>query len=264
MSKKIGLALGGGGSRGVCHLGVLKALEEEGIKPDVICGCSMGAVVGACYAKGMSVDKMMNAVLKLKAIKLVDLNAAPISKLALLRGNKMQKLLLSHIGNITFDELNIKFSCIASDIYSGKVVTFKEGSVSDAVRASSSIPLVFPPVKIGGHLLVDGGVLCRVPTVQTKEMGADVVIAVDALVNTKESVSDVKNVFSLIMRIFDVMDNHGSEMKKKIVGQENEVWIEPEMKGLNQYEVKNFQQAFEDGYQTAKAKMKEIKELIEK
>lgn len=264
MSKKIGLALGAGGSRGVCHVGVLKALEEEGIRPDVICGCSMGAVVGACYAKGMSVDKMMNAVLKLKAIKLVDLNAAPVSKLALLRGHKMQKLLLSHIGDIKFDELNIKFACIASDIYTGKSVTFKEGSVSDAVRASSSIPLVFPPVKLDGHLLVDGGVLCRVPTVQTKELGADVVIAVDALINTKESVSDVKNVFNLVTRIFDVMDNNGSEMKKKIAGQDNEVWIEPEMKGLNQYEVKNFQQAFDEGYSAAKVKMKDIKKLIEK
>ena len=263
MSKKVGLALGAGGSRGVCHIGVLKALEEEGIKPDFICGCSMGAVVGACYSKGMSVDKMMNAVLKLKAVKLVDLNAAPISKLSFLRGRKMQKLLLSHIGDITFDRLDIPFACVASDIYTGKSVTFKEGKVIDAVRASSSIPVVFPPVKIGEHLLVDGGVLCRVPTVQTKEMGADVVIAVDALTNTKESVTGVKNVFNLVTRIFDVMDNNGSEMKKKIVGQDKEIWIEPEMKGLNQYEVKNFEKAFEEGYSAAKEKIQDIKKLIE-
>lgn len=264
MSKKIGLALGAGGSRGVCHIGVLKALEEEGIIPDVICGCSMGAVVGACYAKGMPLDRMMNSVSKLKAIKFVDLSAVPLTNLAFFRGNKLHRILLANIGGITFDKLKIKFSCIASDVFSGKVITFKEGNVCDAVRASSSIPILFPPVKKDGYFLIDGGVLCRVPTVQTKEMGADAVIAVDALVNTKERMTDIKNVFTLTTRIFDIMDHNGSEMKKKIVGQENEVWIEPEMKGLNQYEVKNFQQAFEEGYAATKAKMKDIKKLIEK
>ena len=250
MSKKIGLALGSGGARGVAHLGVIKALEEEGIRPDYITGCSMGSVVGAGYANGMTVEEMFKIVGKLKALHLIDLTALPITNLALTRGNKMQNLLVSKIGKCEFKDLKIPFRCVA------------EGNVAQAVRASSSMPTVFPPVKIDDKFLIDGGVLCRVPTQQVKEMGADVVIAVDVLDNTKEPVTEVKGIISLIMRVFDMMDYNGSEMKKKIIGTENEVWIVPEMKGISQYAVKDFDKTFAEGYLTARAKMDEIKALI--
>ncbi|MDE7084299.1 MAG: patatin-like phospholipase family protein, partial [Clostridia bacterium] len=129
MSKKIGLALGSGGARGVAHLGVLKALEEEGIRPDYITGCSMGSVVGAGYASGLSVDAMFSIVKKLKAIKLIDLTAIPITRLALTRGNKMRQILLSKLGDAEFAALKIPFRCVASDLYSGRLVTLSEGKV---------------------------------------------------------------------------------------------------------------------------------------
>jgi len=263
MSKKIGLALGSGGARGVAHLGVLKALEEEGIKPDYITGCSMGSVIGAGYAEGLTVEEMFEVVGKLKAIQLVDLSGAFISRMALFKGNKMHNLLLSKIGHVDFKDLKIPFRCVASDLYSGRLVTLSEGDVALAVRASSSMPMVFAPVKTDDKLLIDGGVLCRVPTEQVREMGADVVISVDVLGNTGESVSEVKNVISLVARIFDMMDYNGSEMKKKITRCDNEVWIVPEMKGLSQYAVKDAVKAYGDGYLAAKAKMPEIKKLIE-
>ncbi len=262
MRKKFGIALGAGGSRGVAHVGVLKALEEEGLKPDFISGCSMGSVVGACYAMGMSCEEMMEKVAKIKTMKLVDVSAAPISRLAFLRGHKMQKMLTKEMGDITFDQLKIPFSCVSSDLYSGRLVHIKEGNVAAAVRASSSIPTIFPPVKLDGKLLIDGGVLCRVPTEQVKELGATKVIAVDALVNTGESVSSVKNIISMVMRIFDMMDYNGSEMKKEILKCENELWLEPEMKGMSQYAVKNMDRAYTEGYEAAKAKMAEIKEFL--
>ena len=262
MSKKIGLALGSGGARGVAHLGVLKALEEEGIRPDYITGCSMGSVVGAGYAKGLSVDEMFGIVKTLKAIKLIDLTAIPITRLALTRGNKMRQMLLSKLGDTEFSDLKIPFRCVASDLYSGRSVTLSEGKVATAVAASSSMPSIFPPVKMHGKLLIDGGVLCRVPTQQCKAMGADVVIAVDVLDNTKESVKQVKNIVSMVMRIFDMMDYNQTELQKRVYGTENEAWIVPEMKGISQYSVKNFDETFEAGYETAKAKMPEIKELI--
>lgn len=262
MSKKIGLALGSGGARGVAHLGVIKALEEEDIRPDYITGCSMGSVVGAGYAKGLTIDEMYNIVKKLKAIQLIDVTALPITRLALTRGNKMQKLILSKLGETRFDELKIPFRCVSSDLYSGRLVTLSEGKVATAVAASSSMPTVFPPVKLDGKLLIDGGVLCRVPTKQCKEMGADVVIAVDVLTNTGDSVDKVKNIISMIMRVFDMMDYNGSEMKKQLYGTENEVWLTPEMKGMSQYAVKDADKAYAEGYETAKAHMDEIKELI--
>ncbi len=262
MSKKIGLALGSGGSRGVAHIGVIKALEEEGIRPDYIVGCSMGSVVGAAYAHGLSVDEMFDAVSKIKALQLIDLTAIPLTRLALLRGNKMFNLLANMLGDVTFDRLKIPFRCIASDLYSGRLVTLSEGSVTQAVKASSSIPGVFPLVKLNGKLLVDGGVLCRVPTEQVKEMGADVVIAVDVLDNAKEPVTEVKNVVAMVVRVFDMMDHNRNEMQKTITGCKDEVWVVPEIKGMVQYEIKNFDRAYEEGYAATKAKMQEIKELI--
>ena len=262
MSKKIGLALGSGGARGVAHLGVIKALEEEGIRPDYITGCSMGSVVGSGYAKGLTVDEMYAIVKKLKAIQLIDVTALPITRLALTRGNKMRNLLLSKLGDTTFDQLKIPFRCVASDLYSGRLITLSEGKVATAVAASSSMPSIFPPVKTDGKLLIDGGVLCRVPTQQCKEMGADVVIAVDVLDNTKEPVKQVKNIVSMITRVYDMMDYNGSEMKKQILGTKNEFWLVPEMKGLSQYAVKDADKAFEDGYLTARAHMDEIKKFI--
>lgn len=262
MSKKIGLALGSGGARGVAHLGVLKALEEEGIRPDYITGCSMGSVVGAGYSLGLSVEEMYSIVKKLKAVQLIDVTALPITRMAVTRGNKMRNLLLSKLGDTTFEDLKIPFRCVASDLYSGRLVTLSEGKVATAVAASSSMPTVFPPVKTHGQMLVDGGVLCRVPTQQCKEMGADVVIAVDVLDNTKEKVKKVTNIVSMVMRIFDMMDYNGSEMKKQLLGTENEFWLVPEMKGLSQYAVKDADRAYEEGYLYTRAHIDEIKEFI--
>ena len=262
MSKKLGLALGAGGSRGVAHVGVLRALEEEGIKPDFISGCSMGSVVGACYSKGMSCDKMLEAVLKLKAVKIIDPSAVPISKLGLFKGNKMYDLLLSNIGDITFDELNIPFCCVASDMLSGRLVTLNEGKVTDAVRASSSMPAIFRPVRMDNKLLIDGGVLCRVPTQQVWDMGADAVLAIDVLGNTGDEVKSVKNILSMTFRVYDMMDYNCNEMKKKLTMRKNELWITPEMKGMSQYAVKDMDKAYEQGYAATKAQMKEIKRML--
>lgn len=262
MSKKIGLALGGGGARGVCHIGVIKALEEAGIKPDFISGCSMGSVVGACYAKGMPTDEMMEIVSKLSALKLIDLTVAPITKLGLLQGNKMNRLLKQHIGDIQFSDLNIPFTCVATDLYKGEIVTLSDGSVSRAVRASSSIPIIFPPVKYPNQLLVDGGVLCRVPVNQCWAMGADVVIAVDALVNTRDEVNELKNIFNIVTRTFDVVDHSLTTANRQLNKHKHELWIEPEIAGMSQYVPKDFDKAYDGGYQATKAKMNAIKRLI--
>lgn len=114
MSKKLGLALGGGGARGVVHVGFLKALEEEGISPYCISGTSMGAIVGGCYATGMSTDAVRDALLGLKALDIVDIDALPFTRLSLLRSKKLQKLFLKYIGDATFEGLKIPFSCTAS------------------------------------------------------------------------------------------------------------------------------------------------------
>lgn len=262
MSKKLGLALGSGGSRGVTHLGVLKALEEEGIHPDYIAGCSMGAVVGACYARGITVERMLSIVRKLKTVHLMDFAVIPAPRPGFLKGEKMQNLLLKNIGDVTFDELDIPYCCVATDLLSGNTILLNEGKVAPCVRASSTIPIIFKPVEMNGMLLVDGGVLCRVPTEQVRAMGADVVIAVDALANSYEPVKEVKGMIAMILRMFDVMDNKSLDMKKQLKRDSYDLWLAPEIKDMNQYLMKDIERAYEEGYEITKANMDKIKELL--
>lgn len=262
MSKKLGLALGSGGSRGVTHLGVLKALEEEGIRPDYIAGCSMGSVVGACYSAGMTIEKMVNVVSKLKTVHLMDFAVLPEPRPGFFKGDKMLNILIKNLGDVTFDQLKIPFCCVATDVYSGKNVILREGKVAPCVRASSTIPILFKPMEMDGKLLVDGGVLCRVPTEEVKAMGADVVIAVDALVNSYEPVTEVKGIIGLVLRLFDVMSNQAQDMKNMLTKHAYDLWLAPEMDGMNQYSVKELDKAYEDGYAITKKNMDRIKELL--
>ncbi len=262
MSKKLGLALGAGGSRGVAHIGVLRALEEEGITPSYISGSSMGAIIGACYAKGMSIDEMLGAVLKLKTVQLLDPATLPVKQMGLFKGKKMNAMLLNNIGDIDFSELKIPFTCVANDLLSGKCVTLGEGKVTDAVCASSTIPGVFKPFRLNDMLLIDGGVLCRVPTEQVRAMGAEAVIAVDVLTNTYEERTHIKNLMSMVFRVYDMMDGNAAAMKKKLTMRENEIWIEPEIPNMSQYVTKDMDRAYEIGYSSTKAKMEEIKQML--
>lgn len=259
----MGLALGGGGARGVVHIGFLKALEEEGIKLDCISGTSMGAVVGGCYAAGIGIDYIRDIILNLKTLDIVDLNAMPFSRLSLLRSKKLQKLFLQHIGDIEFKDLKIPFTCTAVDLYSQQLYIFKEGSVAKAVQASSCIPGVFKPVEHEGMLLIDGGVLCRVPVRQTKELGADVVVAVDAIKNTAEPVEEIPNMAAMFIRVFDILDNQNVRRERAEPDYPCDLLLEPELKGISQFIVKNLDKAYDEGYQLGKDNIEKIKALIE-
>lgn len=262
MSKTLGLALGSGGARGVCHAGFLLALEEEGIKPDYIAGCSMGSVIGGCYASGMSAQQIKEAILKIKAWDLLDVSPAVITKLSLLRGNKMRDLLVEYVGVEKLEDMKIPFRCVATELYSGKLHVFKKGNAALAIQASSTIPVVFRPVKDGSKMYVDGGCLCRVPVKVVKDMGADVVVAVDALKNAEKPVDKVPNIVSMVLRVFDIMDANQTKQSRKLEKGLCDLLIEPEMEGLSQYVVKNLDKAFDEGYAAGKANIGKIKDLI--
>ena len=260
MSKKLGFALGAGGSRGVAHIGFLKAMEENGIVPDYISGCSMGSVVGACYAMGMSPDQMMEEVSKLKFTDIFDLSLDPFRNGALLRAKKMHKKLKTYLKDVTFNDLQKPFTCVATDLVSGELKTLSgDIKVVDAVASSSAIPAIFKPFAIDDMVLVDGGVKCRVPIKQVRDMGAEVVVAVDVLGEIRKCERRL-NVFSVMFRVFDIMDAHTTDNCVK----ENcpDLFIVPDLGDMVQFKFKDIGNAYEIGYKTGLEYVEKIKELI--
>lgn len=262
MSKTLGLALGSGGSRGVAHAGFIAAIEEEGIKPDFISGCSMGAVIGGCYASGMTSKEIKDAIFTIKKRDIIDVTPALITKMSILRGKKVRDLLLEYLKVKKIEDMKIPFRCVATELYSGKLHVFKSGDAAAAIQASSTIPTVFRPVQIDDMMFVDGGCLCRVPVRVVKEMGADVVVAVDALKNASQPVDKVHNIVTMVLRVFDIMDSHITSLTREIEGDMCDLLIEPEMDGMSQYVIKDLEKAYAEGYAAGKANAEKIKELL--
>jgi len=179
--KKIGLALGGGAARGLSHIGVLKVLEENKMFPDVITGTSIGALIGALYAGGVSINdiEQMAVGLNFKRLALLADITLPVS--GLISGKRVISLIKSIMGDLTFAQLKCDFACIATDIITGEQVVLREGSLVEAVRASISLPGIFTPVRIAGRHLVDGGLVNEVPVSVCREMGAEFVIGVNVI-----------------------------------------------------------------------------------
>ncbi len=260
MAKKLGFALGSGGARGVAHVGFLKAMEENGITPDYISGSSMGAVVGSCYASGMTADEMMAEVRKLKPSEIFDWSMNPLGNGALMRTKKMTKKLENYLKDLTFNELKIPFVAVTSDLVSGKTfVPDGEKNVLPYVVASSSIPGIFSPAYIDGKALVDGGVGCRVPIAEVREMGAEIVVAVDVLGEIRP-LEKRYNMIMVIFRMFEIMDDHLATRQKK--KHKANLYLIPDLGDMSQYKFKDLDNAYEVGYKLGLKYAPKIKKLI--
>jgi NTE family protein len=177
---KIGLALSGGGARGLAHIGVLKVLEREGIPVDLLAGTSMGGVIAAGYAAGLDAAYLEQEALHLSRWRnLLPLVDRSLPGLGLVSGERVRDYLASHVGEMTFDQLRVPLALVAVDLLSGKEVVLQSGVVADAVRATISLPGVFAPFPLDGRLLVDGGILNNLPADVVRRMGAEVVVAVN-------------------------------------------------------------------------------------
>ena len=175
---RLGLALGSGSARGWAHIGVLQALEEEGVRPDVVCGSSIGALVGAAYAAG-ELERFADWVQGLglrDVFGFMDFNLAG----GVLKGEKLIAFWRRNFADFDIESSPLPFGAVATDLHSGAEVWLREGSIADAVRASIALPGLFTPVaREDGRLLVDGGIVNPVPTSLARAMGADIVIGVD-------------------------------------------------------------------------------------
>ena len=255
--RSLGFALGSGGSRGVAHIGFLKATEENGIVPDYIAGCSMGSVVGAGYALGLTPEKMFEAVGSLKPFDLLSVSG---EKGGLFSSKKMRQTLEKYLGDKDFSDLKIPFSCVAVDLCSQELVTFSQGSVLDAVVASSSIPALFKPLRIGKRKLVDGGVLERIPARLVKDMGAETVVAVDVL-GQRPCGKDGISTLGAVLEIVDLMDNFRTKKRREENDGIIDIWIEPDLGDMNPYTFKRMAFAYERGYFTGVEYAPQIKKL---
>ena len=172
----IALALGSGGSRGFAHVGVIKALEAAGIKPDIVAGTSSGAIVAALYASGLSGAELERLAVELDQSALIDFS---LFGQGWVRGEALQEFVNRTVGNLPIERLAKPFAVVATDAKSGRMVVFNRGDTGLAVRASSSVPDLFVPPVIAGVTYLDGGLTSPVPVRVAKSMGADFVIAVD-------------------------------------------------------------------------------------
>ena len=172
----IGLALGGGAAKGFAHIGVIKMLEASGIHPDVVTGTSAGSVVGALYASGMDAFAMQQAAISLDEASIRDVR---LFSGGLVQGRKLQDYVDSQVRGRPIERLKLPFAAVATELETGRRTVFTHGDTGQAVRASCSIPGVFEPAAIGDRHYVDGGVVSPVPVDAARQLGADVVIAVD-------------------------------------------------------------------------------------
>ena len=174
--RKIGLALSGGGARGIAHLGVLSVLLEAEIIPDFVAGTSAGSVAGALFCRGWSPQQMLRLV---RSLNLLHLGRPSLRRPGLLDGTRFEELFRQLVGDLSFADLSIPLAVVACDLLSGEKVVLRQGPLARAVRASCSVPGIFDPVEMGPYLLIDGGVVDNLPATVVRDMGADYVIAVD-------------------------------------------------------------------------------------
>lgn len=188
---KIGLALGGGGARGLAHIGVIKVLEKHKIPIDYIAGTSAGSLIGGIYAAKGDIKQIEEIAETLTYKDFIQTFSDISLRSGLLRGNKARDFIEKYVGEITFKNLKISFNAVTTDLISGETFALKRGDVATAIRASCSIPGIFPPIKRGKKLLIDGGATEQVPVKTVKKMGADRIIAVN--LNSKHFLPKIKD-----------------------------------------------------------------------
>jgi NTE family protein len=174
---RVGLALGSGSARGWAHIGVIRALEKAGVRPDLLCGTSIGALVGAAYAAG-DLDRLESWATGLGIGDVVGFVDVSLSG-GLLKGDRLMEFFRLHFADRPIEELGVPFAAVATSLHTGAEVWLRRGSTLDAVRASIALPGLFAPVRWEGALLVDGGLVNPVPVSLARALGADIVIAVD-------------------------------------------------------------------------------------
>ena len=250
----IALALGGGAAKGFAHIGVIKALEAQGIVPDIIIGTSAGSVVGAMYAAGKSGFELQTLAITLDESQVSDWS---LPDRGVLKGDALAAFINKTVGNVTIEKLPKKFGAVATDLATGEPIVFRTGDTGTAVRASSSVPGIFQPVAIRGREYVDGGLVSPVPVRFAREMGATFVIAVD--ISNKPQMGKTKSSLDVLLQTFAIM---GQSLNRNELPQADIV-IRPDISQLGSVDFKTRHLAVLEGEKAAAQALPALKAKLE-
>ena len=254
---RIGLALGGGAARGFAHIGVIKALESQGIVADIVTGTSAGSLVGALYAGGFDGFALNRLALEMDEAAISDWSVPFFNTASgVLKGEGLQSYVNKTLHNAPIEQLKKPFGAVATDLNTGQPILFRRGNTGLAVRASSAVPGVFQPVKIGTHSYVDGGLVAPVPVRFARQMGADFVIAVN--VSTRPDSQAAGSSVEVLLQTFSIMGQTISREELK----EADIVIEPSLATMKGGDFGSRNVAILAGEQAAAAVMVELKQKL--
>jgi NTE family protein len=268
---KIGLALGGGGVRGMAHIAVLEALDELGLRPNIIAGTSMGAIVGALYASGMdgrAIRELVQRHIILKDDKLRDLFdkkgdllkwvqafSIEFSRGGFIRSNRFLHYLLNEIQKTTFEDLEIPLLVIATDYWTAEEVVFEKGDLLPAIQASMAVPGVFAPVSIDGRVLVDGGVVNLVPYDHLLER-TDLTIAIDVGRIRTIGEEPIPSALESVLGTFDIMQT--AALTDKMTHRKPDIYVRMEIHGVRMLDFGKVEEVFQQAEPSVEVLRKEL------
>ena len=237
---RIGLALGGGAAKGFAHVGVIAVLEEAGLRPDYVVGTSAGSLVAALYASGKSSAELQKTAMSMEEAAITDW-MLPLVGRGVFRGDALGRFVNESVGGRLIEDMRIPLGVVATDLGSGQAVLFQRGDTGTAVRASSAVPAVFVPVKINGRDYVDGGLVAPVPVRYARQMGAELVIAVD--ISTAPEDSPTKDTLQILLQTFSIMGKSINQHELR----EADIVVRPSLAGLKSADFSARQRAIDAG-----------------
>jgi NTE family protein len=249
----IALALGGGAANGFAHIGVIKALEAQGIVPDIVIGTSAGSLVGALYASGKNGFELQEMAIPFDKWQFIDWG---MPNRGLMKGDALTKFVNSAVGGRAIEKFPKKYGAVATDLQSGEPIVFRSGDAGIAVLASSSVPLAFQPVTIRGRQYVDGGLTSPVPVRLAYEMGASFVIGVD--ISDKPASGNINSTMDVALQTLAIM----GQMLRRYEQPVADVMIRPDISKLGSVDFDNRHQAILEGERAAGMQMPGLKDKL--
>jgi NTE family protein len=254
---KLGLALGGGAARGFAHIGVIQVLEENGIKPDLVVGTSAGSLVAAFYATGKTGAQLQWLADSMDESQLTDWSV-PFMSRGMLRGEALGRYVNSQLNGAKIEDMKMPLGIVATDLQTGDGILFRRGDTATAVRASSAVPSVFEPVRIGNKDYVDGGLVSPVPVRFARQMGADVIIAVD--ISSRPEDAKTSDMLKVLLQTFSIMGKSISQLELA----QAEVVVRPAMPDVGSAEFAARKKSIEAGRAAMKLALPALKAALAK